>query len=64
MVRNNLRAHHNRGALQLDWAFPFSIRKMEHFSGYIQYFNGYGETLLDYNKSSNRIGIGFALTDW
>ncbi len=60
MVRNNLRARGNRGALQLEWSFPL-IRWV---SGYVQYFNGYGESLLDYNASSNRIGVGFSLREW
>ncbi len=63
-VRNNLHMHDNKGAFQLDWALPLTFIKMEQFSGYIQYFNGYGESLLDYNRSNNRIGFGFMLTDW
>lgn len=59
-VRNNLDVDDNRGAFQLEWSFPL----LKTMSGYIQYFNGYGESLLDYNADSNRIGIGFILKDW
>jgi len=60
MLRNNLDFHDNRGAVQLEWSFPI----LERVGGYIQYYNGYGESLLDYNHSVNRIGIGFILKDW
>ncbi|MCX5833453.1 MAG: phospholipase A [Deltaproteobacteria bacterium] len=60
MVRNNFHFDDNRGAVQLEWAFPL----IERVSGYIQYFHGYGESLLDYNHSIRRIGIGFILKDW
>jgi len=60
MLRNNLSFHANRGALQAEWSFPL----LKWVSGYVQYFVGYGESLLDYNHRVNRIGIGFILVDW
>jgi phospholipase A1/A2 len=60
MLRDNLRFNDNRGAVQLEWSFPM----LKNVDGYIQYFSGYGESLLDYNHAVNRIGLGFILTDW
>lgn len=63
MIRNNLRID-NRGAAQIDWSFPIPFIDNDRISGYIQYFNGYGESLIDYNSNSNRVGMGIMLKDW
>ena len=60
MLRNNFQTDKNRGALQLEWSIPLS----EKISGYIQYFTGYGESMLDYDHDVNRISIGLILADW
>lgn len=60
MFRNNLRSDKNRGAIQLGWSFPINDR----IQGYVEYFNGYGESLIYYNHHAQRLGIGFKLTNW
>ena len=59
MLRNNFHSP-NYGALEINWSFPMSRRA----KWFIQYFNGYGESLIDYNARVNRLGIGIAFTDW
>lgn len=62
MSRNNLESGFERGAVEVGWSFP--IWRYPYVKGYIQYFGGYGESLIDYNQRTNRIGIGVSLTDW
>ena len=59
MLRNNLRRSNNKGAVELGWSFPL-YRKLK---GYVQYFNGYGQSILDYDDAANTIGVGIALSD-
>jgi len=62
MSRNNVESGFERGATELSWSFPIGKRK--DLRGYIQVFSGYGESLIDYNQSVNRIGFGISLSDW
>ncbi|EXJ16412.1 phospholipase A [Imhoffiella purpurea] len=47
-------------SVQIDWTYSLGgAVKL-----YLQYFNGYGESLLDFDHSVNRIGLGFLLNEW
>ena len=59
MLRNNMRSH-NKTTAELTYTFRFNDR----FKGIAQYFNGYGESLIDYNHRVRRLGIGILITDW
>lgn len=61
LLRNNLRSD-NRGAFQFAWSKPLPYNKKLRFL--FQYFYGYGESLVDYDALSNRVGIGLQLSDF
>lgn len=58
-LQNNLRSD-NKTSIELGYSFPMG----DTIKGYVQYFNGYGESLIDYNERIQRIGIGIMLNDW
>jgi phospholipase A1/A2 len=62
MTRNNVESGFSRGAMQTSWSFP--LGDWPFLKGYVQLFNGYGESLIDYDQYVNRVGVGLSLTDW
>ncbi len=57
MVRNNLRSSENKGSVELNLSYPINTR----YDVLLQYFNGYGDSLVDYNRHQQRIGLGIQL---
>ena len=56
-LRNNLRTSENRGSIEFNYTYNFSKR----YDVLLQYFNGYGDSLIDYNRHQQRIGLGIQL---
>ncbi|WP_372014220.1 phospholipase A [Pseudoxanthomonas sp. 10H] len=60
-ARHSLRGgDRSHGSLQLDYGFPITNL----LRGHIQVFDGYGESLIDYNHRATYVGVGFALLEW
>jgi len=57
LVRNNLKTSDNKGSVELNLSYPISTR----YDFLLQYFNGYGDSLVDYNRHQERIGVGIQL---
>ncbi len=61
MLRHSLHGgDRSHGAVQFDWAFPIAPP----LRGHVQIFNGYGESLIDYNHSAWYAGLGLSLVEW
>ncbi len=58
MGRNNLESP-NKGSIEFTWSYPI----LGNLRLYTQYFNGYGESMIDYNHHNQRIGIGISIND-
>lgn len=55
-------SHFDRGSVQLDLTYPLQV-SYGHFANFLllQYFDGYGESLLSYNTKSRMLRGGFSL---
>ena len=62
LLRNHLQSGFSKGTSELSWSFP--IPNYNYVKGYVQYFNGYGQSLIDYNRHANTIGLGISVSDW
>jgi len=58
----------NKVNAQINWSYPlmgmFGLFPDSSLRLYLQYYNGFGETLIDYNIKRERFGVGVMLTDW
>ena len=61
--RTNLRDW-NRGSWQLDWSRPVSSEQPQGLRWYLRAFQGYGESLLDYNFRKTSLGAGVTLINF
>ncbi|MDP5040988.1 MAG: phospholipase A [Paraglaciecola sp.] len=57
LLRNNLKTNDNKGSIELNLSYPINDR----YNVLLQYFNGYGDSLIDYNHHQQRISLGFQL---
>ncbi|GGC69552.1 phospholipase A [Marinobacter halophilus] len=58
-LMNNLRSD-NKTSVEFGYSFPMG----DTLKGFFQYYNGYGESLIDYNERTERFGIGIMLNNW
>ncbi len=59
LMRNNLDLDDNKGGYELSWSRPLAgVVRL-----YAQYYNGYGESLVDYDHRVNRFSLGFSVGD-
>ncbi|WP_312371503.1 phospholipase A [Stenotrophomonas sp.] len=56
-LRSGDRSH---GSLQVDYGFPINNL----LRGHVQVFDGYGESMIDYNHRATYIGVGVSLLEW
>lgn len=57
---NSLSFTNNHGSFQFNYLYPIKAN----LRAQVQIFNGYGETLIDYNHKQTTIGLGISFVDW
>ena len=54
-----------KGSTRIDWLMaPTASPNYTGLRYHVQLFNGYGDSLLDYNKRRNVLSVGLSLVDW
>lgn len=48
-------------SIQMDLALPLRALSIQNANLHLQYFHGYGESLIDYNQSHTTLGIGLSM---
>lgn len=63
-LRDNLEFNHNnRGSAEFNWTFPLpKLFYSTNTYGLFQIFSGYGNSLIDYDREVNKVGLGIALS--
>ncbi len=61
MLRNHFESNFSKGTTELGWSF--AIPQYQRVRAYFQVFNGYGESLIDYNFHKTSVGFGLMLND-
>jgi len=59
-IGNNFNFDKNRSWGELEYTFPLGRR----FLGFVQFYEGYGHSLIEYNRYQRRIGLGIKITDY
>jgi len=63
-MRHSLRKE-ARGSARLDWMMaPASSPNYTGLRYHVQLFNGYGDSLVDYNRKRTVLSVGLSLVDW
>ena len=61
LLRNNFDFNENRGALEFSYSYPFFNSPNTFW--YMKFFNGYGESLIDYNINVTKASFGFSFSE-
>ena len=61
LLRNNFDFDDNKGAVEFTYSYPFFDSPDSNW--YFKAFNGYGESLIDYNQNITKVSFGFSFSD-
>lgn len=58
-LKGHFNPRYGNGGLEVTYSYPLT----KYIRLYAQYFGGYGESLIDYNRNIQRVGVGIALNN-